>query len=470
MHLAIIVVIVVVTTIVFVAGFFLFDSDTHSGWLVPIIETCIFSVGIGPLIVYLYELLIDRHGDWQRIAQIRNMTMDRMRLYRLAHATGAVACYLSLTVLEAIPLTIIFAIVHTLQSLFVSVILVFIPTMSDRSKNRSSKRDGSSLSDYLIQNDGNQLPDIVLEELFPSMMISPENLKYGEQIGSGAQGAVFKGTLLNSRGAEMAIKSIKKKDMFNQSASSDLLGFYRELQALYEHGNHPNIVRLMGIAEDENKISLVLELCSGGSLADLLQRCAEHRTLGEQPLITFSQKLRILLDIAAGMCHLHDRNLIHRDLKPENVLLSDAITIGTAKVADLGVAKSNQSSENKTMKIGTAAYVATEVLKCSSTDSINDPYDERCDVYSFGILMYAVLGDLVHPYGSTISDMDIIARLIGNPTSFRPPHDENTVDFIRQCIDNSHRWYVELMRQCWHVDPSQRPSFNRIAQLLRSYI
>lgn len=79
MHLAIIVVIVVVTTIVFVAGFFLFDSDTHSGWLVPIIETCIFSAGIGPLIVYLYELLIDRHGDWQRIAQIRNMTMDRMR-------------------------------------------------------------------------------------------------------------------------------------------------------------------------------------------------------------------------------------------------------------------------------------------------------------------------------------------------------------------------------------------------------
>src|SRR5690606_30802611 len=106
---------------------------------------------------------------------------------------------------------------------------------------------------------------------------------------------------------------------------------------------------------------------------------------------------------------------IHRDLKPENVLLSDSEVIGTAKIADLGVAKANMDGpgSNMTMNVGTAAYVAPEVLRGSalSTSQNESLYDERCDVYSFGVLMYAVLGDLVHPYGERITDIDIVARM-----------------------------------------------------------
>lgn len=492
LHSAFAVFVVVVTAVMFTIGGLMHHYDQHNGWLVSVVEILTSVVCIIPLSLYLFELLYDRHSLWMQRALLQDMTQRSMWLYRLKHAASVVVCWLTMTVLESLALSIVFTgapsaqlcrpflmplllvPVQLVQVIVIPLILNTMPTMPTKSVGSMGGTNTSNLSDYLLMDDG-ELADVVLADILsPGMIIAPEDLEYGEQLGAGAQGAVFRGRLLSSGGATVAIKSIRKTDM-SMSASAELRGFYRELLTLYEHGNHPNIVRLMGISEDDRKVSLILELCEGGSLSDLLRRNAESRASGDRPIVSFVKKLHILLDIALGMCHLHIRGLIHRDLKPENVLLSDKESIGMAKVADLGVAKANMqsSTSNLTMNVGTAAYVAPEVLKGSalatSSTGVN-LYDERCDVYSFGILMYSVLGDFVQPYGQRMSDIDIVSRMARDPASFRPPHDETEVPFIAECIENSHRWYVDLMRQCWHVDPTQRPPFTEVARRIRSHV
>lgn len=463
----------------FLVWIVLVEFKVYYGWIVAVTQFTAILFSSLPLLIYLIELLTDKSGEWKQLALHRQMTQKRMWFFRLRHVLNIMLFWsaftmesVSLSVVIGAPsemfcrvitLAVIFFVATTAQAIVVPFTLLTLLRMPSRRRVQKKDTNSSDITEYLLNNQ--DLTELDLAEvLSPNMIISPDDLEYGEQLGSGAQGAVFRGILRSSGGA-VAIKSIRKMDM-NMSVSFELRGFYREFLTLYKHGNHPNIVRLLGVCEDNRKISLVLELCDGGSLANLLQRNVECLSRNERPIVSFAKKLHILLDIASGMCHLHAHNLIHRDLKPENVLLSDRESIGTAKVADLGVAKCNTSDN---MNVGTAAYIAPEVIKESASAMSMNLYDERCDVYSFGVLMYAVLGDLVHPYGERTSDIDIVARMSRDPANFRPPHNENEVSFIADCIENNNRWYLDLMRQCWHVDPTQRPTFNEVVQRIRTH-
>lgn len=132
--------------------------------------------------------------------------------------------------------------------------------------------------------------------------------------------------------------------------------------------SHPNIVTLHDAGRSEQGPYLALELLKGQTLAQRL----------EQGPIALREALRIGVEVAKGLAHVHDHGVVHRDLTPGNVYLCDD---GQVKVLDLGMAR---AFGRPTLRGGTSAFMAPEQAEGA-------PEDERTDVFALGVLLYRML-------------------------------------------------------------------------------
>ena len=115
------------------------------------------------------------------------------------------------------------------------------------------------------------------------------------------------------------------------------------------------------------------ELCSGGDLYDEISKGA----------ITEKGAAHIMREILLAINHCHSENICHRDLKPENILLEKGSN--RIKVIDFGTAEAFDPAKGMEGLIGTAYYIAPEVLADDST------YDLKCDIWSLGVIMFMLL-------------------------------------------------------------------------------
>jgi hypothetical protein len=150
----------------------------------------------------------------------------------------------------------------------------------------------------------------------------------------------------------------------------------REARAMGRLGDHPNVVTVYDVGEDEGRPYIVSQYMPGGSLEDALQRCEGRR-------MPVEQTLRLAMDVCRALEHAHARNIIHRDLKPGNVWLTED---GTAKLGDFGLAvaldRSRLTIEGTI--VGTVAYMAPE-------QALGRPPEPRSDLYAFGTVVYEML-------------------------------------------------------------------------------
>ena len=150
----------------------------------------------------------------------------------------------------------------------------------------------------------------------------------------------------------------------------------REAKAMARLGDHPNIVTVHDISEEENRPLIVSQYMAGGSLAELLDRTEGRR-------LPIDEAIRIATEVAGALEHAHARGVVHRDLKPGNVWLTET---GTAMLGDFGLAvaldRSRLTSEG--MMVGTVAYMPPEQATGREPDA-------RADVYSLGCVLYEML-------------------------------------------------------------------------------
>ncbi len=146
----------------------------------------------------------------------------------------------------------------------------------------------------------------------------------------------------------------------------------REARQMARLGDHPNIVNIFDVGEEEDFIYLVAELMPGGSVDEQLNRAG-----GALPP---ERVLAIARQVAAALEYVHAEGIVHRDIKPANVWLSRD---GTAKLGDFGLAAGAQAARltAEGMMLGTVAYMAPEQATSGSVDS-------RSDLYSLGALLY----------------------------------------------------------------------------------
>ncbi len=200
---------------------------------------------------------------------------------------------------------------------------------------------------------------------------------------------------INSAVYEAYDKSLKKsvaiKKLHNTSTSVELIRFQREAK-LTSSLTHPNVRSVLDFGlTAENEPYLVLELAQGESVSHYLKRHGE---------MDVEVALDILIQIAAGLEHAHNRSIVHRDIKPSNVMLVESGDRLIAQIVDFGIAKSQTSIQDITgegVGLGTPLFMSPEQVR-------NSDIDQRSDIYSFGCLMYDMLTGQPPFVGATALD------------------------------------------------------------------
>nr|XP_025708236.1 myosin-IIIb [Callorhinus ursinus]XP_025708928.1 myosin-IIIb [Callorhinus ursinus] len=244
-----------------------------------------------------------------------------------------------------------------------------------------------------------------------------------ETIGKGTYGKVYKVT--NKRDGSLA--AVKILDPISDM-DEEIEAEYNILQFL---PNHPNVVKFYGMFYKADhcvggQLWLVLELCNGGSVTELVKgllRCGQHL---DEAMISY-----ILYGALLGLQHLHNNRIIHRDVKGNNILLT---TEGGVKLVDFGVSAQLTSTRlRRNTSVGTPFWMAPEVIACEQ--QYDSSYDARCDVWSLGITAIE-LGDGDPP----LFDMHPVKTLFKIPRNPPPTllHPEKWCEefnhFISQCL------------------------------------
>ncbi|XP_031270535.1 rust resistance kinase Lr10-like [Pistacia vera] len=196
---------------------------------------------------------------------------------------------------------------------------------------------------------------------------------YSTRLGSGGFGAVYKGRFPN--GERIAVKVLKWS--VDKRAEEQFMAEVGTIGRTY----HVNLVRLYGFCHDQYMSALVYEYMENGSLDKYL--------FSETQTIEWEKLHEIAIGTARGLAYLHEecqQRIIHYDIKPGNILLDENFF---PRVGDFGLAKlCNRDNTHVTLTgyRGTPGYSAPEFLLK------NHPITHKCDVYSFGMVLFEIIG------------------------------------------------------------------------------
>jgi calcium-dependent protein kinase len=232
-----------------------------------------------------------------------------------------------------------------------------------------------------------------------------------KEIGSGG----FSRCLLvknKNTGLQFACKELPKKNL------SDYEGLMREVNLMIQL-DHPNIIKLYEVYENEKNIYLIMELCTGGELFDRI-------TLNTENGIQFTEKQAASLfkQMMSAINYCHKNGIVHRDLKPENLLYLNEDENSPIKVIDFGMSKRFDSKSLMSEKVGTAYYISPEILQ--------GKYDEKCDIWSAGVILYIIICG--YPCFNGEDDDEIFAAILKGDIAFPSPEWDDVSDDVKILI------------------------------------
>ena len=219
-------------------------------------------------------------------------------------------------------------------------------------------------------------------------MTEPSIKKLGPYLIDGVVGRGGMGSVFSARHEQTGEKAAIKVLAPALSADEQFRDrFVAEIESL-ETLHHPHIVSLLGYGESDGHVYYAMELVEGSNLE---QELASGRRF------SWREVTQMGIDISRALKHAHDHGVIHRDLKPANLLLDKDDTV---KLTDFGIAKlfgSSRVTYNGSV-LGTADYMSPE-------QAAGEAVTPRCDLYSLGCVMYALLAGRPPFQGKTIAEV-----------------------------------------------------------------
>ena len=289
-------------------------------------------------------------------------------------------------------------------------------------------------------------------------IIDPQEIFLQRIIGEGTFGRVWSARW---RSASVAVKefvfaqaAVAGKSSMQQQIVEEIIGEAGMMAIL----RHPNVLQLFGCSLTAQAIWIVSELCSLGSLRQMLD--------DNDRVLPVEQRLTLALQVAEGMTYLHNQDppIIHRDLKSHNIFVHETFidsddggslsskradgsekmetrSTVVAKIGDWGSARATLSgSRTMTHGVGTACWLAPEVIKHARSSKLSD-------IYSYGIILWE-LATREEVYQG-LETTQIIAKVANE--NLRPP------------VPKDCPW-KEIMVKCWAENPLDRLEFSEIVE------
>eukprot|EP01064_Diplonema_japonicum_P033287 TRINITY_DN6519_c0_g2_i3.p1 TRINITY_DN6519_c0_g2~~TRINITY_DN6519_c0_g2_i3.p1 ORF type:complete len:384 (+),score=39.37 TRINITY_DN6519_c0_g2_i3:92-1153(+) len=204
------------------------------------------------------------------------------------------------------------------------------------------------------------------------------NLKIGEELGKGTWAVVTKGTH-SKTGCEYALKSYWKKKIGRRELEHTAK---REVALMRRLKEHPNVIGIVGVIDDQEWYHVVLDYAPGGSLQQAIDASPNRKLHHKDAMFYFK-------DLVRGLEYIHSMDICHRDIKPANLLIDN--NGQTLKITDFGLGETLIGRGSMLLEqCGTPDYIAPEILLSS--------YNESCgyagmpaDVWSCGVTLYCMV-------------------------------------------------------------------------------
>mmetsp|Transcript_6985 Transcript_6985/g.13798 ORF Transcript_6985/g.13798 Transcript_6985/m.13798 type:complete len:302 (+) Transcript_6985:344-1249(+) len=234
-----------------------------------------------------------------------------------------------------------------------------------------------------------------------------------------------------------------------------------ETRILFQLQQHPNIIKVRAVSRGNPlraNYFIVLDRLTETLKDRMIKWKAKLRKSGPKLLRPFrrrdtsadgalwKERLTNAYELTSALEHMHKERVIHRDLKPENIGYD---LRGDIKIFDFGLSRQISSTENVhhlSMMTGSLRYMSPEVAK-------GEPYNQRCDVYSFTVLLWQMLA-LKRPYDRYPSLDHLIERVFER--NERPKISSKWPQSIQ-----------ELLKGGWHADQFQRLDICTVGLMLR---
>ena len=252
----------------------------------------------------------------------------------------------------------------------------------------------------------------------------PEVLKdymFIKDIGEGNFGKVKLSKLISTN-EKFAIKILNKERLKTQTKSSSI----NEIEILSKL-DHPNIIHVETILDDEINFYIIMEYCSEGELFDYIVK--EEKLDEIEAAVFFYQLIK-------GVEYIHSQNLAHRDLKPENLLLTKDHIL---KIIDFGLCHDFDGRKYLKTKCGSPSYAAPEILK-------GFPYNGfKSDIWCCGIILYGMLCGYL-PFDGD-NNQEIFKQIVQCNPEYPPFLGNDSIDLISKILN---------------PEPSRRININQI--------
>jgi serine/threonine protein kinase len=237
------------------------------------------------------------------------------------------------------------------------------------------------------------------------------NYKIISKLGSGGMAVVYKAHELSLN----RIVALKVLSSHLSENNEFIKRFEREARAAAKL-NHPNIIQIYAIGEEEGIHFFSMEYVKGKTLAEIIE---------EEKKLTYDKAIPIIIQTAEALSEAHKHGIVHRDMKPSNIMVNNN---GTVKVTDFGIAYVSQ--ETKLTKsgsiIGTPEYLSPEQCEAKTIDN-------RSDIYSLGVTFYELLSGKT-PYKADTPVSMLLEIVKGN---FPPLNEVNPdiPEFIQKIVE-----------------------------------
>jgi calcium-dependent protein kinase len=223
-----------------------------------------------------------------------------------------------------------------------------------------------------------------------------------EELGSGSFGVVHKArdirTNVVSMSTFVAVKTIPKKKVSDPNKIKEEFNVLRQL-------DHAHICKAYECYEDRRNIYLVMDICTGGTLLE---------TLCKQTKFSEADASNVMRQILGALAYLHAASFVFRDLKTENIMFAKPVQkglVGNIKLIDFGLCCPFQKGTKILRAAGTPYSVAPELVTAPVQ------YDQKCDTWSAGVVMYIILSGQ-YPFQGKTKD-ELLHNIRREPVSFK---------------------------------------------------